>query len=124
MMRRHIYARPQTYTYRWVDWFLIGLATVVLSIVAVAFAVVFLLVKPAGAHEANMGWQYDWVCCSDKDCDEISQDRVRTEPSGYVIDGRFHVPQTEVRFSPDGRYHACFPNPDNLRCFYAPPSGS
>lgn len=78
----------------------------------------------AQAHDTGKGWSYPWACCADHDCAEISESRVKPEAGGYLIDGRFHVPQAEVRFSPDGRYHACFPKPDNLKCFFAPPSGS
>jgi hypothetical protein len=78
----------------------------------------------AFAHDTGKGWSYPWDCCSDRDCAEIEPTRVRPAPGGYLVDGRFHVRQSEVRYSPDGHYHACFPNPDTLRCFFAPPSGS
>jgi len=94
---------------------------------AVGVLVLLIIVWGIGeamAHDAAMGWSYPWECCHDHDCTEISADRVHTSPSGYVIDGHIVVPQSEVRQSPDGRYHACFPKPDKLRCFFAPPTGS
>lgn len=76
------------------------------------------------AHTAPKGWDYPWECCHDHDCAEIADNRVTTSPAGYVIDGKFTVPQSQVRQSPDGKYHACFPNPERLQCFFAPPAGS
>ena len=87
--------------------------------------VIYLTAAPyARAHEAMKGWEYPVICCSGHDCTEISADRVKEAPGGYMVDGRFSVPHSEVKHSPDGRYHACFPNPDYLRCLFIPPSGS
>lgn len=96
---------------------------IVLVIVGAVLALWLSVVKPARAHESMAGWQYPWECCHDKDCAEISKDRVRPTVGGYVIDGRFQILQSNVRTSPDGRYHACFPRPDDLKCFFAPPMG-
>jgi hypothetical protein len=76
------------------------------------------------AHVPGKDWSYPWECCRDKDCAQISSERVNTEAGGYVVDGRFHIPHAEVRSSPDGNYHACFPSPEFLRCFFAPPPAS
>lgn len=67
---------------------------------------------------------YPWECCAGFDCSEISSDRVSVSAAGYVVDGKFTVPYGETRNSPDGQYHACFPKPDQLKCFWAPPPGS
>lgn len=91
---------------------------------AATLLVVLIAAGIARAHTAPKGWDYPWECCHDHDCAEIVDSRVRTSPTGYVIDGRFIVPQSQVRQSPDGKYHACFPNPDRLQCFFAPPAGS
>ncbi len=96
--------------------FLLGILFLLLAIALIA--------PYAKAHEAPMGWAYPWECCAGHDCDRISADRVRSEAGGYVVDGQFHVAQKDVRDSPDGEYHACFPKPDFLRCFWAPPAGS
>lgn len=85
-------------------------------IVGVVILLSFMLAMNAIAH----GW-YPHECCHDNDCSEIDSTRVRSERGGYVIDGRFHVQQRDVRTSPDGNYHACFPGKDRLVCFWAPP---
>lgn len=118
------FSRPAIKPYTWVDYFLIFVVSVVCSAAFIAFMFVCLLIRPAGAHDTGKGWAYPWECCSDKDCEEISATRARPVQGGYLIDGKHHVPQDQVRHSPDGRYHACFPQPDVLKCFWAPPSGS
>jgi hypothetical protein len=86
----------------------------------VAGFVLAFAVPVAFAH----GW-YPVECCSGHDCDELAANRVKALPQGaYLIDGRFTVQAKEVRQSPDGQYHACFPTPEYLRCFFAPPMGS
>jgi hypothetical protein len=67
---------------------------------------------------------YPIECCSGYDCNMIDAKRVSFAPGGYMVDHKFFVPQKEVRKSEDGDYHACFPQPENLRCFFAPPQGS
>ena len=73
---------------------------------------------------ANAHSFYPWECCSGIDCAEISADRVSVSAGGYMVDGKFTVPYSETRVSPDGQYHACFPNHETLKCFWAPPPGS
>lgn len=92
----------------------------VAGIIAAAIA----LSDEASSHEADKGWSYPWECCHDQDCAEISPDRVKPAPGGYLVDGKFHVEQKDVRHSPDGNYHACFPKPDFLKCLFVPPNGS
>lgn len=92
-----------------------------LYVAFIAWMIVVGIVAFANAHDTGKGWSYPWECCSDRDCEEISAARVRPMQGGYLVDGRFNVPQAEVRHSPDGRYHACFPKPDVLKCFWAPP---
>ena len=91
--------------------------------IVVAIIGLVLLIHVALGHEAKKGWEYPWECCHDLDCSEISPERVKPVAGGYMVDGRFHVLQKDVRVSPDGVYHACFPQPDNLKCFFAPPMG-
>lgn len=71
------------------------------------------------AHE----W-YPTECCSGGDCEPIPETRVQFNSAGYVVDGKFVVPYGEARRSMDGRYHACFPNPEYLRCLFVPPQGA
>jgi hypothetical protein len=79
----------------------------------------FLLVT-AAAHAHS--W-YPSSCCSGRDCDVLAESRVSAHGSGYIVDGRFIVPPSQVRRSMDGRFHGCFPTPNELRCFWAPPVG-
>lgn len=67
---------------------------------------------------------YPADCCSGTDCAPIAEARVRPAFAGYMIDGVHYVPMAQVKPSPDGEYHACFPKPETLRCFWAPPQGS
>lgn len=115
------YTAPEPLTFR--DWFLISTASGVVVGALAFIVIVALMIKPSWGHEAMSGWQYPWECCAGHDCAEISSSRVKPEGGGYVVDGRFHVTHTEVKHSPDGHYHACFPTPDMLRCFFAPPMG-
>jgi hypothetical protein len=67
---------------------------------------------------------YPVECCSGYDCNMIDAKRVSLASGGYMVDSKFFVPQKDVRKSEDGDFHACFPQPNNLRCFFAPPNGS
>lgn len=82
---------------------------------SIGFLFVVACVTPAAAHE----W-YEAACCSGHDCAPIAFSRVQVNSAGFLIDGKFSVPFKDVRRSMDGSYHACFPNPETLRCFYAP----
>lgn len=95
-----------------------------LAAVILAATFVALLTFGAFAHNAPSGWAYPPECCGGYDCSEIAADRVKPGFAGYIVDGRFYVPMAQVRFSPDGRFHACFPTLDNLRCLFVPPQGS
>lgn len=74
---------------------------------------------------ATMALAHSWYpveCCSGHDCDAIQASRVQAlGAGGYMVDGAHYVPAAQVRQSPDGEYHACFPSKDKLRCFWAPP---
>lgn len=122
MKRAADFRNPAPNPWTWVDFTLVGTAAACALAALLAFFAIFLLVNPAGAHEADKGWSYPWECCHDKDCAEISGSRVKPVAGGYVIDGRFNIAQKDVRVSPDGRYHACFPKPDKMQCFFAPPN--
>lgn len=81
-------------------------------------SILLLSCATAAAHE----W-YPPSCCSGGDCAPLADERVSTTSTGYVVDGKFHVPHSQVRKSMDGRYHGCFPRPTELRCLFAPPRG-
>jgi len=93
-------------------------------VTAAIIAGIIVFATSAGAHDTGKGWAYPRECCHDQDCAEINPERVKPVSGGYLVDGKFHVPQAEVRHSPDGRFHACFPTPEVLKCFWAPPPGS
>lgn len=108
-------------------------------------ALALALAAPAAAHD----W-YDPWCCHDKDCAPIPLASVEIVEGGYRIDlppgghpqaplgGRFFVPfrigalpNTNIRWSRDGDYHACILRPYGtdlqgetpelgIRCLYVP----
>ena len=91
-----------------------GITMALLAVVLIA------LILSAGAHD----W-YPPYCCSGGDCAPIAGERVEQQPGGgYIVDHKFVVPRSEVKDSMDGRYHGCFPTPDSLKCFFAPPPGA
>lgn len=110
----------------WVKWWIQLTVTVVgivvfYGIVFAAFVLFLLIYEPnrAAAHE----W-YPPLCCSGGDCSPLDPKRViELTAGGFLIDNRFYVPQKDVGPSLDGRYHACFPKPDDMRCFFAPGRG-
>ena len=104
-------------------WLVIILAgTAIYSAILFAAFVLFLLV-----YEPNRAASHEWyppLCCSGGDCAPLNPARVEElSAGGFLIDGRFYVPQWEVGPSLDGRYHACFPKPDSMKCFFAPVRG-
>lgn len=86
------------------------------------FFIVFLVLASAVATFAHSFYPVE--CCHDRDCAPIDESRVKPGFAGYVVDGKHYVPMSQVRQSPDGQYHACFPNTETLKCFWAPPQGS
>ena len=83
---------------------------------AILFAIGLLIVSGVThAHDF-----YHAECCSGHDCAPIAFSRVQVNASGFLIDGKHTVLFKDVRRSMDGSYHACFPNPETLRCLYAP----
>ncbi len=114
--------------YHWpaIDYALYLIMAAVVSVIlwaSLALTLSILTAPRASAHQAVSGFEYPVACCSNRDCAEISPDRVKPVSSGYLIDGKHLVPHQDVKRSPDGEYHACFPTPDILRCFWAPPPG-
>jgi hypothetical protein len=104
------------------------------SLVALAaFAVLYVMVKSAGAHD----W-YSWRCCHDRDCRELPDGAVRETAHGYVvtIPGRpepvvIGYGDTRVEVVPvehdDGRtFHICTVAGEagtSVLCLYTPGRG-
>ena len=73
------------------------------------------------------GW-YDPDCCSDRDCEQVSNVVFKANDAGapvMVVTTSFGTkpvtPQTKIRDSKDNRMHACIYG-GNLICLYVPPS--
>ena len=87
-------------------------------ILAAILAVFLVLI--GSIYALSHSW-YPHECCSEKDCAVVAPERVKVVPLGYLIDN-FHMKlHRDIRHSPDGLYHGCFPTPQNLICFFAPP---
>src|SRR5512139_3180235 len=82
--------------------------------IILAFGVLVLYLKPAGAHS----W-YPMECCHDKDCQQIPSKEVKVLPQGGYQWHEFVIPQRKVRFAPDNNYHICIFN-GHVLCFFAP----
>jgi len=99
----------------------VAMARSALIVAALAYAL------PSMAHDAPSGWQYDWQCCQNLDCRQISSSLVKEGPNGYVITiDNETVPYKDARIknSPDGMYHWCtVDGRDDSRtiCLYVPP---
>lgn len=91
---------------------------------AILLVCVFIFVLANAPPARGHSW-YPQDCCGGNDCAPVSQDRIRIVPGGYVLDGKYLIPEANARQSQDGDYHACFwPSPDKLHCFFKPPMGS
>lgn len=103
----------------WLSWF-----GVIVMQAALILAAWLYLVVTGRAHDAPMAdWAYPYQCCGGKDCGPIDQKRIVNLDDGYLIDSKFYVKHKDAWGSQDGRFHGCFPKPDELRCLFAPPRG-
>lgn len=99
------------------------------------------------AHQAPTGWEYDYDCCSNRDCSRLPRGAVTVTTEGYVVTvtpemnsqikatRTYTIPYstTGLRESKDGDYHVCLrPEYANnageifgggVICFYIPPMG-
>lgn len=63
---------------------------------------------------------YPRECCSANfDCSPIDASRVVTNHQGYLIDGRYSIPYSGSRLSPDMQFHLCIIG-GRVYCFFAP----
>lgn len=114
--------RPHAAFAQVAHWIVLALALATLSACAAVFGAAAGLVKPASAHD----WYPAWCCRGTDeggDCAPIAASRVQETPAGYVIGGKFIKSYRETQWSPDGRYHACFPKWGGMSCFFAPAKG-
>lgn len=73
-------------------------------IAATALVTVFLcLISAASGHGP-----YEVVCCSNRDCEPVSDERVSQVAGGFLVDGEF-VPQRDprVRRPINEQFHLC-----------------
>lgn len=71
-----------------------------------AFVLCVVTLSFARAHEAPLGWAYDYECCSGVDC---RQAKVRETINGYVVPSGELIPYGDkrVRLSKDEFFHWC-----------------
>jgi hypothetical protein len=101
----------------------------ILSIASITL-VAALFTVPAGAHDAPTGWKYPWACCSNMDCQEMSDKAISERPEGYVVNRTGEVvayADKRVKDSPDGLYHWCAHragvDAGQTICLFVPPKG-
>lgn len=88
-----------------------------------------LLPSIASAHQAETGWNYDYVCCSDKDCRQIATDRVQITNGGFYVeinDETIPFSDRRIKQSKDDKYHLCTiggMEKTKALCLYVPPFG-
>jgi hypothetical protein len=88
----------------------------------------------ASVGKKGSGWSYDAWCCSNRDCEPISQTAVTETAEGYrvVLEPGDHsmvrerlekfFPHSAAKKSGDWSPHACvIPQSQEFRCFYAAP---
>lgn len=112
---------------------------------------VFLFGRPAFAHKAPSGWEYDKSCCSGEDCSMLPPGAVEITPNGYRVTVRpednkqlietkvYEIPfnTSGLRISGDAFYHICLNKQyetmtnegaglsgGSWLCFYVKPMGS
>ncbi len=108
----------------------LGIASYIWSVLFIVCLVMLTLTVPAKSHDF-----YPWECCSDNDCQEISDETVRIGQGGYLVTVKpgehimwpaskpeplqLFIPYTKVKLSPDGKYHLCINGQGAMLCFYA-----
>jgi hypothetical protein len=102
--------------------------TLLVRAVASVACVAFLsLASRAGAHDAPSGWSYAPECCSNRDCQQISDTDVSMVPGGWRIKATGEViAQTQARQSRDGHFHRCSAEgriETRTLCLYVPDFG-
>jgi hypothetical protein len=99
-----------------------------------------LITAPGYAHHAPKGWEYDYDCCSDRDCTHVPMEAIEEVSGGWIIraSGVF-VKQSSTTFpkqkwSKDQDFHVCTgedlkghkagdPASTRVFCLYVPQPG-
>lgn len=97
-------------------------------LLGVIVAVIIIFAPRVFAHEAPTGWTYPVACCSNKDCQMVSNDAIHEPDSvdpNYVIrltNERIDPRDRRVQFSPDGMFHWCAAQDGDRRtiCLFVP----
>lgn len=101
---------------------------------AIAGALVFgaaalLLSREARGHESPTGWNFDILCCSNRDCGEVPPEWISEGPDGVTVKPTGEIipyGDTRIKQSRDERTYWCRPpddpNPKTI-CVYLPPKG-
>ncbi len=99
-----------------------------------------LITAPGYAHHAPKGWEYDYDCCSDRDCTHVDPTAIEEVSGGWIIraSGVFvkqgSTTYPKHKWSKDMDYHVCTGDdqkghkagdPASLRvfCLYVPQPG-
>lgn len=90
-----------------------------------AFALCILTLSFARAHDAPLGWSYDYECCTNIDCREA---KVREVIDGYVVPSGELVAYGDkrVKLSKDEYFHWCTVRGEDgtpTLCLYVPNRG-
>ncbi len=90
----------------------------------------FLAVFLGGLFVQSLSDAHSWyplLCCSDKDCHELLEERGETVtegPAGFMLwDGRL-IRKDTARLSPDTKFHLCERSDKTILCFFAPPGAT
>jgi len=69
-----------------------------------------MLMFPALAHNAPLGWSYGWECCNTKDCRQVPDGAIKEGPEGYIVPTGEVVSYNDkkrVKRSRDQFFHWC-----------------
>lgn len=100
-----------------------------LAPVIITAVLLWMFVTAADAHDAPLGWTYDYFCCSSADCREVKTKAVKEDGTGFTITatGEFIArDDPRIHRSKDEFFHWCsVAGLDDSRsiCLYVPDKG-